>query len=254
MENKVKSEDYGIIRVKAMNHTTYLKGKESKYHLDRKEMEASCYYLYRIICGADILDSIALIYEEVRKSSRDHFPVDGKLVSSSQFLWARICIVAYYFYRGDALWENFLFGKLEELISEEKIKQDIAIAKECIDKHYLEKEYIKNFEESSQPASTQEPVEKGPIIEDSRFNEKGYCIYIDKEAVKKGGEFSLDDFESLFRAAAMGKGPDLAAFLKKYDQNYLDMKGHSKKAIYTNLKNHFEGGLNYSYQNFTNAY
>lgn len=85
--------------------------------------------------------------------------------------------------------------------------------------------------------------------------QKEYCEYIVKEAVENSGEYTLDEFESLFRAAAMGTGSDIAAFIKNnVKAGYLDMKGHQKKTIYNNLKKHFEGGLNYSYQNFVNAY
>ena len=100
-----------------------------------------------------------------------------------------------------------------------------------------------------------EKKEKEMTESEEKMASAGYCMYIVNAAVTKGGEFSLDEFERMFRKAAFGKAPELAAFLKKYENDkYLDMMGHSKKAIYTNLKDHFKGGLAYSYQNFANAY
>ena len=82
-----------------------------------------------------------------------------------------------------------------------------------------------------------------------------YCEYINREKLAEQGMYTLDEFEDMFAKATQDKAPQLAAFLKKYEQlKILDFKGHDRKQIYKNLRAHFPQMRYYSYTNFTLYY
>ena len=82
-----------------------------------------------------------------------------------------------------------------------------------------------------------------------------YCEYINREKLAEQGMYTLDEFEDMFAKATQDKAPQLAAFLKKYEQlKILDFKGHDRKQIYKNLRAHFPQMRHYSYTNFTLYY
>ncbi len=84
---------------------------------------------------------------------------------------------------------------------------------------------------------------------------KEYCEYINREELAKQGMYTLDEFEDMFAKATQEKAPQLAAFLRKYEQRkILDFKGHDRKKIYKTLRAHFPQMRHYSYPNFDSYY
>ena len=98
-------------------------------------------------------------------------------------------------------------------------------------------------------------IESSNVPEHLNNDKSDYCEYICIEKLKEQGVYTLDEFETMFFNATKGTARELAAFLKRYQaQGLLNLKKHTKKQIFDNLRKHFPGMRDYDYPNFIAAY
>ena len=156
MDNKVDVSKYALIKEVAFAHSKLLNRGYAFFNYGGKKEEASFFYLRSIVSSdvENILERITLIHARVCSAPHNILAIGNVQYSSSDLIWARLCVSAYYFYKGDAIWEKFIFNKLEEKIPNEALKKEVIAAKQAIDKLHREQEELKVAKEEIQKATT----------------------------------------------------------------------------------------------------
>lgn len=88
-----------------------------------------------------------------------------------------------------------------------------------------------------------------------KAKEETLCPYIDGDALKCNGIYTIDQFQKMLKQACEQEAKVLVAFLIKHKEHgNLDFHGASRKAIYIQLRQCFPTMRTYSYQNFAGAW
>ena len=143
MEDRVDVTKFELVSEIAFKKSAYLSSNYSYYSVAGFKEEVSCFYLRKIIKGKEeeIIERINLVYFEAVKNSRSTgIVINNMQLSVADLIWARLCVLAYYYYKDDPLWTGFIFEKLEEKIEGNILKQELLIAKKAIDKLFDDKQ------------------------------------------------------------------------------------------------------------------
>lgn len=147
MQNHVDFSRFGILDEEVLKKTRRL-GKYYAYRqIDYQKVELSLFYLWKLIPEQDddILCRISQIFSEVTKEQ------------NAQFIWARLCVAAYYFFHDEPLWQDLVFRKLEERVQAPELAADILTAKALIDEHYRERALLSG--KTNVPPTPPSPME-----------------------------------------------------------------------------------------------
>ena len=142
MKHLVDNSKFTIIDTVALRQTRYLKKYCTFSQLNGEKEEASVTYLKRLVAGEEeeLPDRVITMFSELGRAHvggvSDVQTVGGKQVHISQFVWGRLCVAAYFFYYDEAVWQQVVFGKLEERIIVPELKEELLRAKTLIDEYY----------------------------------------------------------------------------------------------------------------------
>lgn len=145
MNNLIDSSRFSVIDEVALRKTRYLRKYYAYICQSGMKEEASCFYLQRLASERpeEIPDRILAVFAELGKThfadQNDVQTVGSTQVHVSQFIWGRLCVAAYFFFHDEPAWQNLLFRKLDERITEPELAKDILTAKSLIDEYYKER-------------------------------------------------------------------------------------------------------------------
>ena len=145
MTTLIDISKFAVIDEIALQKTRYLHKYYTFSQRNGWKEEISFTYLRRLLPEhtEELPDSIARVFSDL---GRVHLPGQNDLqtigstrVHISQFIWARLCVAAYYFFHDEPLWQDLVFRKLEERVQAPELAADILTAKALIDTHYRER-------------------------------------------------------------------------------------------------------------------
>ena len=145
MTTLIDISKFAVIDEIALQKTRYLRKYYTFSQRNGGKEEISFTYLRRLLPEhtEELPDSIARVFSDL---GRVHLPGQNDLqtigstqVHISQFIWARLCVAAYYFFHDEPLWQDLVFRKLEERVQAPELAADILTAKALIDAHYRER-------------------------------------------------------------------------------------------------------------------
>jgi len=145
MTTLIDISKFAVIDEIALQKTRYLRKYYTFSQRNGGKEEISFTYLRRLLPEhtEELPDSIARVFSDL---GRVHLPGQNDLqtigstqVHISQFIWARLCVAAYYFFHDEPLWQDLVFRKLEERVQTPELAADILTAKALIDAHYRER-------------------------------------------------------------------------------------------------------------------
>ena len=145
MTTPIDNSKFTVIDEVALRKTRHLHKHYAFFRQGGMKEEASCFYLKRLVSEQieEVPDRIVAVFSEL---GRTHFAdqndvqtVGATQVHISQFIWARLCVAAYFFFHDEPAWQNFLFRKLDERISVPELSEDVLTAKSLIDEYYKER-------------------------------------------------------------------------------------------------------------------
>ena len=145
MTTLIDISKFAVIDEIALQKTRYLRKYYTFSQRNGGKEEISFTYLRRLLPEhtEELPDSIARVFSDL---GRVHLPGQNDLqtigstrVHISQFIWARLCVAAYYFFHDEPLWQDLVFRKLEERVQAPELAADILTAKALIDTHYRER-------------------------------------------------------------------------------------------------------------------
>jgi len=145
MTTLIDTSKFTVIDEVALQKTRHLRKYYAYVRQGGTKEEASCFYLKRLASERpeEIPDRILEVFSEL---GRTHFAdqddvqtIGSTQVHLSQFIWARLCVVAYFFFHGEPAWQNLLFRKLDERIAVPELAEDVLTAKGLIDEYYKER-------------------------------------------------------------------------------------------------------------------
>ena len=145
MTTLIDISKFAVIDEIALQKTRYLRKYYTFSQRNGWKEEISFTYLRRLLPEhtEELPDSIARVFSDL---GRVHLPGQNDLqtigstqVHISQFIWARLCVAAYYFFHDEPLWQDLVFRKLEERVQTPELAADIHTAKALIDAHYRER-------------------------------------------------------------------------------------------------------------------
>ncbi len=149
---------FTVIDEIALQKTRHLRKHYAFLRQGGTKEEASCFYLKRLASERpeEIPDRILEVFSEL---GRTHFAdqndvqtVGATQVHISQFIWARLCVAAYFFFHDEPVWQSLLFRKLDEHITVPELAEDVLTAKGLIDEYYKERALL-----SGEAAAAPEP-------------------------------------------------------------------------------------------------
>lgn len=264
MENRVDRSKLPVINERVFRRCPYFRTDNFDYKGQKLKDDASCHYLEKMIPekDEDVFTRISDVWAEV--SNLPEIPnfriTDGdRRMYIHQCVWARMCVVAYFFYHDDPLWRSVLFAKLEEKCSDPTLSLEIRLAKLVIDDYYEEQNSLnpqtkeeKNKKSKASEGKQTEVKQEAPKVQEP---EAVKCRYIDLEGLAKTRIYSEAEYTKELRHACEQDARALCAFLKKgVKVGYLDFHGDKMTQIYRHLKECFPGTIDYSYTNFNIYY
>lgn len=139
MKNKLNREDFNIIQEIAISKTHRLNLLSNDIDVQGTKSYKA---LNEIITGDD-----ALIYKRIISK---HYQMSHEPLGSRQFyrncnpyslhnsviLWARMYVIAYFFYHNDSLWKEKIFADIKRFIISAEIRDEIADSEKRIDAYY----------------------------------------------------------------------------------------------------------------------
>ena len=268
MKKLVDNSKFTIIDTVALRQTRYLKKYYIFSQLNGEKEEASFTYLKRLVAGEEeeLPDRIITLLSEL---GRAHFggvsdvqTVGGKQVHISQLVWGRLCVAAYFFYYGEAVWQQVVFGKLEERIIVPELKEDLLRAKTLMDAYYEEKGIMtKGGDERpvvTKTTATESKIEAAASVlpQTPSVDKKTYCKYIVKNRFPTE-DYTLDEFEDRLRVKSEATAPEFCSFLEDCEKKKLldfTVDYEDVSTIHIQLQKHFPTMRKYSYQNFHNYF
>ena len=144
MTTLIDISKFAVIDEIALQKTRYLRKYYTFSQRNGGKEEISFTYLRRLLPEhtEELPDSIARVFSDL---GRVHLPGQNDLqtigstqVHISQFIWARLCVAAYYFFHDEPLWQDLVFRKLKERILLPDLVADVQTAKNLIDGYYKE--------------------------------------------------------------------------------------------------------------------
>ena len=145
MTTLIDNTKFTVIDEIALQKTRYLRKHYAFVRQGGTKEEASCFYLQRLSSERpeEIPDRILAVFSELGKThfadQNDVQTIGSTQVHISQFIWGRLCVAAYFFFHDEPAWQNLLFRKLDERITEPELAKDILTAKSLIDEYYKER-------------------------------------------------------------------------------------------------------------------
>ena len=163
MTTLIDISKFAVIDEIALQKTRYLRKYNTFSQRNGWKEEISFTYLRRLLPEhtEELPDSIARVFSDL---GRVHLPGQNDLqtigstqVHISQFIWARLCVAAYYFFHDEPLWQDLVFRKLEERVQAPELAADILTAKALIDAHYRERALLSG--KTNVPPTPPSPME-----------------------------------------------------------------------------------------------
>lgn len=145
MKNLIDNSKFTVINEIALQQTRYLRKCYSYIRFGGDKEEVSCFYLKRLVSEQleTIPDRIVAVFAELGRvhlsDQNDVQTIGSEQVHISQFIWGRMCVLAYFFFYDEPAWQNLLFRKMDERISMPELAEDVLTAKSLIDEYYKER-------------------------------------------------------------------------------------------------------------------
>ncbi|MBQ7672334.1 MAG: hypothetical protein IJS49_04565 [Paludibacteraceae bacterium] len=149
---------FTVIDEIALQKTRHLRKHYAFLRQGGTKEEASRFYLQRLVSDRieEIPDRIVAVFAELGRAhfadQNDVQTIGSTQVHISQFVWGRMCVLAYFFFHDEPAWQNLLFRKLDEHITVPELAEDVLTAKGLIDEYYKERALL-----SGEAAAAPEP-------------------------------------------------------------------------------------------------
>ena len=145
MTTLIDNTKFTVINEVVLRKTRYLGKYYSYVRMGGEKEEVSCFYLKRLVSAQteEIPDRIAAVFADLGRvhlsDQSDVQTVGATQVHISQFIWGRMCVLAYFFFHDEPAWQNLLFRKMEERLSVPELSEDVLSAKSLIGEYYKER-------------------------------------------------------------------------------------------------------------------